>query len=551
MLRTLHIRDFVIVEQTEIHFGAGFTVFTGETGAGKSILIDALALALGERGDASVLREGAARADITAIFDTPAHLSAWLAERELEPAEELSLRRVIDAQGRSRAYINGMPATVTQLRELGDTLVDIHGQHAHQSLMRPDAQRELLDAHGGHGELRQVVAQAWKHWRGLARQLETAEQDAEALAAERERLQWQAEDLDRLNLAEGEWDALQAEHSRLSHAQSLLDGASQILEALDGEQDSALSRLNAASHRLQQMQRHDSGLGGIAEELESARIAMSEAVSDLNNYLSRVDLDPERLNAAEARLSAVFETARKFKTEPDQLAALHRSLREQLAQLQAAGDVDALRAQVEAARAQYDSAAALLTEARRKIARDLGKQVTRAMQTLSMRGGRFEAALTTGPASAQGNETFEFLVAGHAGTTPRPLAKVASGGELSRISLALSVIASRAARVPTLIFDEVDSGVGGAVAEVVGKLLRELGGRHQVLCVTHLPQVAACGNHQFRVSKSEKSGVTRSRIAELDADERIEEVARMLGGITITPTTRDHAREMLQNTRAA
>jgi DNA repair protein RecN (Recombination protein N) len=219
MLRTLHIRDFVIVEQTEIHFGAGFTVFTGETGAGKSILIDALALALGERGDASVLREGAARADITAIFDTPAHLSAWLAERELEPAEELSLRRVIDAQGRSRAYINGMPATVTQLRELGDTLVDIHGQHAHQSLMRPDAQRELLDAHGGHGELRQVVAQAWKHWRGLARQLETAEQDAEALAAERERLQWQAEDLDRLNLAEGEWDALQAEHSRLSHAQ--------------------------------------------------------------------------------------------------------------------------------------------------------------------------------------------------------------------------------------------------------------------------------------------------------------------------------------------
>ncbi len=548
MLRTLHIRDFVIVEQTEIHFGAGFTVFTGETGAGKSILIDALALALGERGDASVLREGAARADITAIFDTPAHLSAWLAEREIEPAEELSLRRVIDAQGRSRAYINGMPATVTQLRELGDTLVDIHGQHAHQSLMRPDAQRELLDAHGGHGELRQVVAQAWKHWRGLARQLETAEQDAEALAAERERLQWQTEDLDRLNLAEGEWDALQTEHSRLSHAQSLLDGASQILEALDGEQDSALSRLNAASHRLQQMQRHDSGLGGIAEELESARIAMSEAVSDLNNYLSRVDLDPERLNAAEARLSAVFETARKFKTEPEHLAALHGSLREQLAQLQAAGDVDALRAQAEAARAQYDGAAALLTEARRKIARDLGKQVTQAMQTLSMSGGRFEAALAAGPASAQGNETVEFLVAGHAGPPPAA-GQVASGGELSRISLALSVIASRAARVPTLIFDEVDSGVGGAVAEVVGKLLHELGGRHQVLCVTHLPQVAACGNHQFRVSKTEKGGVTRSHIVELDADERIEEVARMLGGITITPTTRDHAREMLQNTR--
>ncbi|AZY50055.1 DNA repair protein RecN [Bordetella avium] len=546
MLRTLHIRDFVIVEQTEIHFGAGFTVFTGETGAGKSILIDALALALGERGDASVLREGAARADITAIFDSPQHLSDWLTERELEPAEELSLRRVIDAHGRSRAFINGLPATVTQLRELGEELVDIHGQHAHQSLMRPEAQRELLDAHGGHAELRQTVAQAWKRWRGLVRQLETAEQDAETLAAERERLQWQADDLDRLNLAEGEWETLQAEHNRLSHAQGLLDGASQILEALDGEQDSALSRLNAATHRLQQMQRHDSGLRSITETLESARITMSEAVSDLNNYLGRVDLDPARLNAAEARLSAVFETARKFKVEPEQLPTLRLSLHEQLTQLQAAGDIQTLRAQTEAASRSYDSAAARLSQARQKIARDLSRQVSQAMQTLSMSGGRFEAALTAGPASAQGNEIVEFLVAGHAGTALRPLAKVASGGELSRISLALSVIASRAARVPTLIFDEVDSGVGGAVAEVVGKLLRELGARHQVLCVTHLPQVAACGNHQFRVSKSEKGGVTRSHITELAETDRVEEVARMLGGITITPTTREHAREMLQ-----
>ncbi|AZR95066.1 DNA repair protein RecN [Bordetella trematum] len=547
MLRTLHIRDFVIVEQTEIHFGAGFTVFTGETGAGKSILIDALALTLGERGDAGMLREGATRADITAIFDTPPHLQAWLAERELEPCEELSLRRVIDAQGRSRAFINGLPATVTQLRELGESLVDIHGQHAHQSLMRPDAQRDLLDAHGGHQALRQNVAQAWKAWRTLARQLETSEQDAESLAAERERLQWQVDELQRLNLAPGEWETLQADHSRLSHAQSLLDDASQILDALDGEHDSALSRLNAAGHRLQQMQRHDgSGLKTIAEELESARIAMSEAVSDLNNYLSRIELEPERLNAAEARLSAVFETARKFRCDAEQLPELQHSLTEQLAQLQAAGDIEALREQTRQAQERYDAAARALSQARRKIARDLSEQVTRAMQTLSMSGGRFEAAVNEGAASAQGSDNVEFLVAGHAGSTARALGKVASGGELSRISLALSVIASRAARVPTLIFDEVDSGVGGAVAEVVGKLLRELGARHQVLCVTHLPQVAACGNHQFRVSKHESGGVTRSHITPLDESERIEEVARMLGGITITSTTRDHAREMLQ-----
>ncbi|MFY3160994.1 DNA repair protein RecN [Achromobacter xylosoxidans] len=545
MLRTLHIRDFVIVEQTEIHFGPGFTVFSGETGAGKSILIDALALALGERGDVSVLREGAARADITAVFDTPPALRAWLAEREIDADDELALRRVIDAQGRSRAYINGTPATVAQLRELGDSLVDIHGQHAHQSLMRPEAQRDLLDAHGGHGELRQGVAQAWKQWRALARQLELAEKDAAGLAAERERLQWQVDELDRLGLAPDEWDALQSEHTRLSHSQSLLDGATQILDALDGEGDSAHHRLTAANQRIQQMLRHDTGLQGIYDELESARIAISEAVSDLNNYVSRVDLDPRRLADVEARLSAVFETARKFRTEPEALCALRDSLHAELSALQAAADIDALRAQTQATQAQYDAAAAKLTTARRKVAKDLGKQVTQAMQTLAMQGGKFEPTLAAAAPSAHGNEHVEFLVAGHAGTTPRPLAKVASGGELSRISLALSVIASRAARVPTLIFDEVDSGVGGAVAEAVGKLLRELGERHQVLCVTHLPQVAACGNNQFLVSKTESRGTTRSRIEELDDGARVEEIARMLGGIKLTATTREHAREML------
>jgi DNA repair protein RecN (Recombination protein N) len=527
MLRTLHIRDFVIVEQTEIHFGPGFTVFSGETGAGKSILVDALALTLGERGDASMLREGAPRADITAVFDTPKSLHAWLAEREIDADDELSLRRVIDAQGRSRAYINGTPATVGQLRELGDSLVDIHGQHAH-------------------GDLRQAVGQAWKQWRALARQLEAAEKDAASLANERDRLQWQVDELDQLALGPDEWDALQSEHTRLSHSQSLLDGASQILEGLDGEGDSAHHRVTAANHRIQQMLRHDPGLQGVYDELESARIAISEAVSDLNNYVSRVDLDPKRLADVEARLGLVFETARKFRVEPDALCELRDSLHAELTALQAAGDIDALRAQSTAAQAQYDAAATKLTTARRKVAKDLGKQVTLAMQTLAMQGGKFEPTLTPGAPSAHGNELVEFLVAGHAGTTPRPLAKVASGGELSRISLALSVIASRAARVPTLIFDEVDSGVGGAVAEAVGKLLRELGERHQVLCVTHLPQVAACANNQFLVSKAESRGTTRSSIEELDAAARVEEIARMLGGIKLTATTREHAREMLE-----
>ena len=545
MLRTLHIRDFVIVEQAEIHFGSGFTVFSGETGAGKSILIDALALALGGRADVSVLREGAARADITAMFDTPSSLRDWLVARDLDNGEELALRRVVDAQGRSRGYINGMPATLTQLRELGDSLVDIHGQHAHQSLMRPDAQRDLLDAHGGHSALRQAVAAAWKDWRAVLRQLELAEKDAAGLDAERERLQWQADELDRLALQPDEWDQLQAEQSRLAHAQALLDGAGQILEALDGEEDSALQRLNSAQHHLQHMLRHDAGLHGVADEIESARIAMAEAVSDLNNYVSRVELDPQRLDQVDTRMSAVFDLARKFKTEPETLPVLHEQVHAQLTDLQAATDIDALRDRVVAAETQYRNAAAKLSTARTKIAKNLGKQVTEAMQTLAMQGGRFAPVITEGPASAHGSDVVEFLVAGHAGVTPRPLGKVASGGELSRISLALSVIASRAARVPTLIFDEVDSGVGGAVAEVVGQLLKALGERHQVLCVTHLPQVAACGNAHYRVSKKDTGGTTRSQIAELDADQRVEEIARMLGGIKITATTRDHAREML------
>lgn len=547
MLRALQIRDFVIVTEADIHFESGFTVFSGETGAGKSILIDALALALGERADSSVLRQGATRAEISAVFDVPQGLIQWLTEHDLSAADELVLRRVVDAQGRSRGYINGSAVTITQLREVGEHLVDIHGQHAHQSLLRAESQRDMVDAHGNHHAMRQQVTQAWRAWRKVERQLALTEQDASALNAARERVEWQLSELDRLALGTTEWDDVSAEQTRLANAQSLLDGAAQALGSLDENEDSAHHQIVASLQKISQLLRHDPSLQPVHESLESARISISEAVSDLNAYLSRVELDPERLAIVDERMRTIFDLARKFKTEPEQLYALHASLRAEQETLSASTDVEALRATAAVLKADYASGASALTTARSKAAIDLSKQVSKAMQTLAMEGGQFSITLSEGPASAQGQDLIEFLVAGHAGTAPKPLAKVASGGELARISLALSVIASRAARVPTLIFDEVDSGIGGAVAEVVGNLLRELGLRHQVLCVTHLPQVAARGQHHFQVSKQQVNGTTESTITKLDAPLRIEEVARMLGGIKITTTTRKHAQELLES----
>ncbi len=546
MLRALHIRDFVIVTEADITFDAGFTVFSGETGAGKSILIDALALTLGERADSAVLREGASRAEISAVFEAPEALVRWLTEHDLQAEHELVLRRVIDAQGRSRAYVNGSAVTLTQLREIGEYLIDIHGQHAHQSLLRADNQRELLDAHGNHQALRQSTTLAFKAWRATEKQLSLAEQDANTVAQVREQLDWKTGELARLALGPTEWAEISAEHTRLANGQSLLDGAAHTLNALDEGDAAVHHQLATAVQRISQLLRHDANLQTVHDALDSARIAVSEAVSDLNDYVSRAELDPARLSVLDNRLRAIFELARKFKTEPEDLFQFEQTLQSELAALQASSDIEGLRAQVLAQRAAYEIAAQALSAARTKAALDLSKLVSKAMQTLAMEGGQFSILLHSAQAASHGQDLVEFLVAGHAGTTPRPLAKVASGGELARISLALSVIASRAARVPTLIFDEVDSGIGGAVAEVVGNLLRELGARHQVLCVTHLPQVAARGQQHFQVSKQNIKGKTQSSIALLKAPERVEEVARMLGGIKITSTTREHAKELLQ-----
>lgn len=546
MLRTLHIRDFVIVDKAEIHFDSGFTVFSGETGAGKSILIDALSLALGARGDTGAIRQGAPRADISAVFDAPAGLAEWLEERELDATDGLILRRTVDPQGRSRAFINGLPVTLGQLRELGEHLVDIHGQHAHQSLLKPAHQRDLLDAQGDCLTLATKVRQAWQAWQTAARALDQAKEQSAVRDAERERLEWQLADLERLKLQPGEWQALTQDHNRLAHAQALVEGSTRAAAALDGDEISVRSLLNQAAQEIRQLLRHDAGLQNIADTLESALIASSEAASDLNHYLTSLELDPESLSHVEQRMSSVFELARKLNTEPDDLPELEASLHEQLSALEQAANIEQLEHNIIKAQTKYQQLATQLSATRQQTADRLAVQVTEAMQTLAMDGGRFDIVLIPCEPGGHGNENVEFLVAGHAGTAPRPLMRVASGGELARLSLALSVIASQAARVPTLIFDEVDTGIGGGVAEVVGRLLRELGDRHQVLCVTHLPQVAACGSHHYEVRKLTRDATAISSITALDHTARVQEIARMLGGLKITETTRRHAEEMLE-----
>jgi DNA repair protein RecN (Recombination protein N) len=547
MLRTLSIRDFVIVDSIELEFAPGFTVLTGETGAGKSILIDALTLALGGRGDASVVREGAARTEISAEFDGSDQVDAWLAASDFSGEEGgVLLRRVIDNSGRSRAFINGGSATAAQLREIGEMLVDIHGQHAHQSLLRGEAQRALLDGQGGLQDLARDVAQAHRSWKTLAKQRERFEADARNVLLERERLEWQVSELGKLGPRENEWAAVTNEHSRLANAASLIEGAQEALDAIsESEEKPMLSQLGGLTAKIGRLASVDAGLNPVLEALEPALIQLQEAVSALNDYLDRVELDPERLRQVEMRMEALHASARKFRIAPDDLAQEYARLSEQLRELADASDLEALREQERKLESAYIRAAARLSDGRVQAALSLGAAVTAAMQELSMAGGRFEVALRACEPAAYGVEQVEFLVAAHAGTSVRPLVKVASGGELARISLAIAVIASTATATSTLIFDEVDSGIGGAVAEVVGRLLRRLGGRHQVLCVTHLPQVASQANQHFQVVKQSLEGRTLSSIQSLHDKARVEEIARMLGGLEITATTRKHARELL------
>ncbi len=561
MLRRLSLRDFVIVQELEVDLTAGFTALTGETGAGKSILIDALQLTLGSRGDAGVVREGAARADLSAEFElTPglaAHLGPWLDEAGFDaPADghTLLLRRVVDAQGKSRAWVNGSTATLAQLRELGEHLVDIHGQHAWQSLTRPDAVRALVDEQAGVDSA--ALQSAWVARKEALRQLDDARARQGDIDRERERLQWQIGELDKLAPQPGEWDTLNAEHQALSHGQAILDAAQRALMAIaegdSSDGSSADSLIGQALDALDEVSRVSTDLANVAQVLRDVQAQLQDAAHSLKGTLNHTDLEPERLAELDARMGAWMSLARRYRRPPAELAELLQGWRDELASLDRSADLDGLQAQVDATHARWLREAQAASRLRHLTAPRWAEAITGVMQELGMAGGKFDVALQPlNEPHAQGLEAVEFLVAGHAGSTPRPLAKVASGGELSRLALAIAVTAAQDAdadaqgtHVPTLIFDEIDAGIGGAVGDTVGRLMRRLGASRQVLAVTHLAQVAACAHAQLLVAKSLQGGQTTSEIRPVQGEARLNEVARMLGG-QLNDSSRAHAQGML------
>jgi DNA repair protein RecN (Recombination protein N) len=555
VLRRLHLRDVVIVAELDIDLSAGFTVLTGETGAGKSILIDALQLALGNRAEASLVREGASRAEVSAEFDTPASLLTWLEEAGFDGDKtqggSLLLRRSVDATGKSRAWINGSPATLAQLREAADHLVDIHGQHAWQSLTRPAAVRALLDAQAGAHTA--ALTQAWQCWRTAISSLTKAREQQSTLAQERERLAWQIAEVDKLAPADGEWDTLNAEHQRQANSQALLDAARLAQAALSDDDTNASALVARAIHGLQAVQRYDADLGMVAEVLRTAQAQLDDAAHTLAGYLGHREPNPQRLAELDARLGAWMALSKRYRRAPAELPALLVAWQAELKSLDAATDLQTLEADVSNAQSVWREEAMRISKLRKKAAPVLAAAVTQAMQQLGMAGGQFEVALLPqSEPQAFGLEAAELRVAGHAGSTPRALAKVASGGELSRLALAIAVTTAQkddSASVGTLIFDEIDAGVGGTVADSVGRLMKQLGRSTQVMAVTHLAQVAACADGHFVVSKAMQGSQTLSKIQRVDGEARVAEVARMLGGETLSGTA--HAQALLGDAAAS
>jgi DNA repair protein RecN (Recombination protein N) len=541
------LRDFVIVRSLDIDLQAGFTVLTGETGAGKSILVDALQLVLGARADAGVVREGAARCELSAEFQASPEVQQWLDTNgfPLEAGEPLLLRRSIDNQGRSRAWINGVAATAGQLKALADDLVDIHGQHAWVGLTRPDTVRQLLDDYGRIDTL--ALRQHWTHWREAEQRLQQARERQATLQQERERLQWQIAEADKLAPAEGEWSELNLQHGRLAHAQGLVEAAQQALEALQGDGPNASELLHRAAQLLHSQQHIEPRYGALADTLQAALAQVEDACHDLQSHADAGEVDPATLQALDERLALWLSLARRYRCQPDELATRLAEWRAALHDLDASADLDGLQRACDQALAQLLQTAQQVSQQRQLAAQRLAQAITQAMQGLGMGGGRFEVALQPLESpQAHGLEQVEFRVAGHAGSTPRPVGKVASGGELSRIALAIAVTTSQLGRTPTLIFDEVDSGIGGTVAQTVGQLMRRLGQDRQVLAVTHLPQVAACADHHLQVSKQSSDQGTHSDVQVMDRDARVHELARMLGGGPPSAVSLAHARELLQ-----
>ena len=554
MLTHLQIRDFAIVETLELEFFSGMSAITGETGAGKSIMVDALGLLLGDRADSDVVRHGAERAEIAASFDLSSlpQAQAWLSEHDLTPAAggECHLRRLINHNGRSRAYINGVSQPLQMLKALGELLVDIHSQHEHQSLLKRDLQRELLDDYADHKQNLTKLERCFRYWQQLQQQLRALEKADRERDARLDLLKFQTEELNTVALTDGEFTNLESEYKRLTNAGQILTAGQNALDQLfDNEELSAHGLIGKVLAELKDLSAVDKTLNSTTELLNNALIQIDEARAELNHYLQNVELDPERLNWVEQRLDAILKLARKHRLQPDQLLDKHTELETELDSLLSTEQRrDTLQQDIEKALNDYQKLAIKVGKQRRKAATKLAKQISAAMQQLGMLGGRFQVDFTTyNKPAIYGLEGVEFTVSANPGQPLKPLTRVASGGELSRISLAIQVIAANSAHIPTLIFDEVDSGVGGAVAEVVGQQLRRLGDSRQVLCVTHLAQVAVQAHQQYRVSKDTQAKQTQTAISALDNSQRIEEIARMLGGVKLTKRTLAHAREMINS----
>lgn len=552
MLQQINIKDLAIVSTLEVELLPGMTVLTGETGAGKSILVDALGLVLGDRADTGMIRNECDRAEITAIFDTQGlpSVNQWLEENALDNDGQCIIRRVLLRNGSSRAFINGSPAPLKSLQELGDQLVDIHGQHAHQSLLRRHHQRQLLDEFAGHGELCRETTERYLAWREAEQQLTTLQASVKERTARIDLIRYQINELSTLNLRETELDEVLQEHGLLSNAGNIIERCNFALNCLDDEDAAALSRINRAYGELLDLAGIDPGLKSACELLDSAGIQISEALSSLRHYADNLELDPARLAHLDQRLQEIHDLARKYHCKPEEIPPLLNQLQQELDQLDHADThLATLQQQVDTLWNAYLTHANDLSHSRQAAARRLGTQVSEGMHSLGMPNGLLAVEVTVldeAKASTNGLDQIEFLVSANPGQPPKPLAKVASGGELSRISLAIQVATASCTQVPTLIFDEVDVGIGGGIAEIVGRLLRQLGNTQQVLCVTHLPQVASQGHQHLRVEKGSNGQETHTSLGRLEGDSRVSEIARMLGGVEITSHTLNHAREMVE-----
>ncbi|MCG7965179.1 MAG: DNA repair protein RecN [Candidatus Thiodiazotropha taylori] len=551
MLVQLQIHNLAVVSGMALELLGGLTALTGETGAGKSILIDALGLALGEKADNGLIRSGADRAEVTAQFDitnTP-EAGQWLRQQDLDEGDECILRRSLNREGRSRCYINGRSVPMQQLQDLGDLLVEIHGQHAHQSLLKANHQRRLLDAYAGHTELSHQLAQHYKSYQKDLKRLQLLTAETEERASRMDLLRYQAEELAALDVSAEELISIEKEHSRLSHLEQIRTSCNQILSGLDGEQHSLRSQLSRSLELVSEIEQLDGSLKDPREMIDSALIQVDEALAFLRNYLNDIALDPSGLQQLEERLGLLHDASRKYRVKPNQLPEKLQQIQAEIGTLEGADEtLSELASQVEAGHAAYLKLGEQLSKKRRTAAKRLSRVITDAMQTLGMPGGQFNVLLTpleTDQAGANGLEQVDFQVSANPGLPLDLLSKVASGGELSRISLAIQVATIECGTTPTLIFDEVDVGIGGGVAEIVGQMLRKLSSNRQILCVTHLPQVAAQAMHHFQVQKTTQQKSTSTDIARLDDDQRIQEIARMLGGIKITEQTLAHAQEMV------